>query len=623
MAMDIGSAYLTVVPSLGDIQKQIEAQLNSIDLSKSGEMLADTFGRGFRESLSSVGADTELTGQMQSVAEEIQKMVEGSETVLAAFSDTVSGEFDALAAAVSGSPAVAFVQLASQLRGPVSEVVDHVSKIGTTFSSAKDKIAKLSTAFTEAGGGFNGLKSALGTFISPTTLVVAALAVLAAGFVYLMATNDGFRETVMGLVGSIGENLAPVLDIVLQTISNLVTSVLPVLNNLFALLLPVIGEICIVILQLVAALAPAIAMLATTLVPIIGTIIELVVALVAQIIELVVPVISAILALIQANMPMIQMIITSVMYAIMAVVQTVWPLIQAIIETAMAIIQSIIDIVTAAMAGNWQGVWEGILALVDTVWAGIQNIVGIAIGILQGAIGAALDFIQGIWDGAWSAIGTFLQGVWDGICSAVESGVATAVEFVGGLPDQALTALGNIGTFLYNAGNDLIQGFINGITSAGDWVINTIRSLCDDALGAVRSFFGIASPSKVMAKMGGYIGDGLAEGIAASAPSVVRAMDEVGADVAASAKHAVSGAVQSLSDEADGMFEPFDSPMRHTAFQRNFELGASASPSTNGAKIDELICTVRQLHGSLGSIIAENAPSMGRRDFRRVVNSLS
>ena len=36
MATDIGNAYLTIVPSIGDVQKQQEAQLGSIDLSKSG-----------------------------------------------------------------------------------------------------------------------------------------------------------------------------------------------------------------------------------------------------------------------------------------------------------------------------------------------------------------------------------------------------------------------------------------------------------------------------------------------------------------------------------------------------------------------------------------------------------
>lgn len=603
MATDIGSAYLTVVPSLGDIQKQIEAQLNSIDLSKSGEMIGSTFGNGVKSSLSRLSLAPVLAQQVGSVTESIHKDMQDERL-----------NFDGLLS-VTG--------IIANVLGSLGALKSMLTPVCIDLSNVKILMVMMSDASKNAEGGFKGLKSVLGALTSPVAIVLATLAALAAGFAYLMATNDGFRETVMGLVGVIGASLAPILGIVGQAVANLATTVLPLLASMMELLLPVIGQICIIILQLVAALAPVVTMLVAVFVPIINTVIELLTTVAALVLAAVVPVISTVLAVLQANMPMIQMIITSVMYAIMAVVQTVWPLIQAIIETAMAIIQSIINIVTAAMAGNWQGVWEGILALVDTVWAGIQNIVGIAIGILQGAIGAALDFIQGIWDGAWSAIGTFLQGVWDGICSAVESGVATAVEFVGGLPDQALTALGNIGTFLYNAGNDLIQGFINGITSAGDWVINTIRSLCDDALGAVRSFFGIASPSKVMAKMGGYIGDGLAEGIAASAPSVVRAMDEVGADVAASAKHAVSGAVQSLSDEADGMFEPFDSPMRHTAFQRNFELGASASPSTNGAKIDELICTVRQLHGSLGSIIAENAPSMGRRDFRRVVNSLS
>ncbi|WP_139652776.1 phage tail protein [Raoultibacter phocaeensis] len=602
MATDIGSAYLTVVPSLGDIQKQIEAQLASIDLSKSGEALGSSLVRGVQSSLSRLSLAPAFAQQVGPATESIQKSMQGGGINL-----------DALSSATG--------VIANVLRA-LSALKSMLTPVRIDLSNVEILIVNLTNSSKGAEGGFKGLKSVLTALTSPLAIVIAIIAALAAGFAYLMTTNDGFRETVMGLVGVIGESLAPILGIVGQAVADLATAVLPLLAGMIELLLPVIGQICIVILQLVAALAPVVTMLVAELVPIIVEIIELVVLVASQILAAIVPVITTILTMIQTNMPMIQMIITTVMTAIMAVVQTVWPLIQAIIETAMGIIQSIMSIVSAAMAGDWQGVWEGILALVDTIWTGIQSVVGIAIGILQGAIGTALDFIQGIWDGAWTAIGTFLQGAWDGICAAVETGISTAVDFVGGLPDQALSALGDIGTFLYNAGNNFIQGFINGIKAAGDWVINAVRTLCDDALGAVKSFFGIASPSKVMAKMGGYIGDGLAEGISASAPSVIRAMDEVGADVAASAKHAVSGAVHSLAAEADGMFEPFDGPMRHATLQRNFELGRLEPSSTDGAKLDELIYTVRQLHGSLGSIIAANAPSLGRRDFRRVVNSL-
>lgn len=52
------------------------------------------------------------------------------------------------------------------------------------------------------------------------------------------------------------------------------------------------------------------------------------------------------------------------------------------------------------------------------------------------------------------------------------------------------------------------------------------------------------------------------------------------------------------------------------------QMGEAARGSADADKIDELISAVRQLHASLGGIIADNAPSIDRRGLRRVVKSL-
>lgn len=61
------------------------------------------------------------------------------------------------------------------------------------------------------------------------------------------------------------------------------------------------------------------------------------------------------------------------------------------------------------------------------------------------------------------------------------------------------TTLTNAFKGIVNVGKNLIEGLWNGIKGAKDWLINKIKSLCSDALGAIKNFFGIQSPSKVMA----------------------------------------------------------------------------------------------------------------------------
>ena len=80
---------------------------------------------------------------------------------------------------------------------------------------------------------------------------------------------------------------------------------------------------------------------------------------------------------------------------------------------------------------------------------------------------------------------------------------------------------------LLQAGKDLMRGMVDGIANAGQWVIDKIKSVCSDALGAVKSFFGIASPSKVMRKMFGFVGEGMVLGLDDKASAVSSAMRDI------------------------------------------------------------------------------------------------
>ena len=77
-----------------------------------------------------------------------------------------------------------------------------------------------------------------------------------------------------------------------------------------------------------------------------------------------------------------------------------------------------------------------------------------------------------------------------------------------------LGALGNLGGMLAGAGKSMIDGLVNGISGARDAVVNKVKDIAAGALDAIKNFFGIHSPSRVMAQMGTFIGQGLANGIA-------------------------------------------------------------------------------------------------------------
>jgi phage-related protein len=98
--------------------------------------------------------------------------------------------------------------------------------------------------------------------------------------------------------------------------------------------------------------------------------------------------------------------------------------------------------------------------------------------------GAIMGFFTmvgaGIREGL-EAIKNFFVGLWNSVTGNIGNLLATAKA----LPSQLLAALGDLGSLLFNAGRNLISGFINGIKSMANTLINTVANL----IGQAMSFF--------------------------------------------------------------------------------------------------------------------------------------
>jgi hypothetical protein len=128
---------------------------------------------------------------------------------------------------------------------------------------------------------------------------------------------------------------------------------------------------------------------------------------------------------------------------------------------------------------------------------------------LRGAVESVVAF----WVGAWNLAGNIVKAVWNAIVNYVKNGIAAVqnyvakaaavrqmifdaferaraavvqktgemVDFVKGLPGKIISALGNLGSLLYNKGKEIIQGLIDGI---GD-MIGKLKSKISDAVGVI------------------------------------------------------------------------------------------------------------------------------------------
>lgn len=143
---------------------------------------------------------------------------------------------------------------------------------------------------------------------------------------------------------------------------------------------------------------------------------------------------------------------------------------------------------------------------------------------------------------AWSSIVGIAQSAWNGVVQAVTSAVSGVVNTVISVDGQILTEVGSwpgkIQSFfsdainwLVDAGRNVVQGLINGISGMIDSAVAKAKELAGAVKNAVTGFLGIHSPSTVMADIGGFIGQGLIDGLKSKQGEIEKTAQGIGQSV--------------------------------------------------------------------------------------------
>jgi len=166
--------------------------------------------------------------------------------------------------------------------------------------------------------------------------------------------------------------------------------------------------------------------------------------------------------------------------------------IQSLVKTYFESVVIIIKGVMGIIKGIFQTVWPIISGTVKAAWETIKLVVSTAINIILGVVKTVLQVLQGDWKGAWETIKGTLVKIWADIGKYLK------------------------GIDLAQTGKDIIRGLIKGIASMGGAIKKTVSDLAAKIPQWAKKILGIHSPSRVMAELGVFTGQGLANGIAST-----------------------------------------------------------------------------------------------------------
>ena len=96
----------------------------------------------------------------------------------------------------------------------------------------------------------------------------------------------------------------------------------------------------------------------------------------------------------------------------------------------------------------------------------------------------------------------------NGISNFANKAVSKVIEIKNGI----INTLKNLPSEAWEIGKNLIEGLWNGISSMVDWIKDKVGGFAETIVGGVKKVFGVHSPSKVFAEIGGYLAEGLGVG---------------------------------------------------------------------------------------------------------------
>lgn len=356
-------------------------------------------------------------------------------------------------------------------------------------------------------GGVRGAFAALG---GPVGIAIAL-------FLTLLTGSEEFRNAIGGLLKVIG-----------TLVGQLLGALMPVLQMLFDALEPVIK-------QLGAALAPVVKLVADLLQAVLGPAIAALTPIVAAL-QPVFGAVSEILGLvISALTPLINLLVSlliPIIQSLTPIVVTTFTVIADVIKNAVNVIMGVVDLFIGLLTGDW-----------DRAWKGIEGIVNGAVGLIKSVILGGLQIIGSVFSNTWNALVNVVSIAWGAIRNAVSSGVSSVIDFVANLPGRIISFFGNFGSLLYNAGADLLRGLMNGIASMVGQVIGRAQQVGRDILNGVKGVLGISSPSKEMAKLGVFAGEGLVLGLESMGSMITAAAEAAGQALLTAAGGGVSTAL--------------------------------------------------------------------------------
>lgn len=201
----------------------------------------------------------------------------------------------------------------------------------------------------------------------------------------------------------------------------------------------------------------------------------------------------------------------------------------AILDIVLPVLEGLVFVIGRIVDGFGimiTGVRDGTAQISEIFQIGWQQVVGFfteGSAAADAALGGGVDSMLGRVQDWGAGVIRWAQDTMTSFANWVRDGVNSANRWFNGLISDIGSAFADAGSWLINAGRDIINGLLNGLRRAAGSVISFFTDMISRALQSVYDALGMSSPSKVFREIGQQIGAGLMLGIQDGTGDVVDA----------------------------------------------------------------------------------------------------
>lgn len=341
---------------------------------------------------------------------------------------------------------------------------------------------------------------------------------LVAGLSDETADLDQLITNFIDSVGTVAENLLPRITIAADGIIRMIEKLVPQIPPLIEQFLPVLVDGILNLLDGVVKILPTVVSTVLQVIP------QLLTALISMIPKITKTIIDIIVQLIKAITEMLPTIVSAIMEILPMLVDALVEAIPVLLEAAIQLLLAIVDAIPTIIVALLEQLPHIIETIVNVLVTSIPILVDGAIQLFMSILDALPVIIDALIDNLPMIIETIITTLIQYRVTLLQAAIQMFTALIQAIPEfipQLIQRIPDIIKAIVeglkggiskiaDVGGDMIKGLWEGIKNMGSWIGEKIKGFGKGVLDNLKSFFGIASPSKLMENV---IGKNLALGI--------------------------------------------------------------------------------------------------------------